>query len=94
MIFYGNGPIKFTMTGYNSTPRFTREFNPYSQVGCYFLTEENTPETQVTMKGMVTSSNYTNVPYCLNYVYHEKELVSLSNSGKEILCRRFMLCCG
>ncbi len=89
MIFYGNGPIKFTMTGYNSTPRFTREFNPYSQVGCYFLTEENTPETQVTMKGMVTSSNYTNVPYCLNYVYHEKELVSLSNSGKEMLGEDF-----
>ena len=89
MLFYGNGPIKFSITGYNTTPRYNREFNPYSQVGCYFLTEESTPELQVTMKNVVTSNTYTNKPFSLNYVYHENELVSLANSGKEMLGEDF-----
>ena len=87
--FYGNGPIKFTMTGVNATPRFTRAINSYSQEGCYFLTEDNFPELQVPNKPAVTVSNYVDTPTSLNYFYHEKELATISGSGKELLGEDF-----
>ncbi len=83
--FYGNGPIKYTLTGSGSTPRFQRAFNPYSQVGCYFLTEESTPEQQVNKKNPLSITNYVNTPYCFNFFHHEKELSTYSSSGKEML---------
>ena len=36
--FYGNGPIRYTLSNYSTTPHYTREVNPYSMEGCYFLT--------------------------------------------------------
>ena len=89
IIFYGNGPIKFTMTGYASTPRYQREFNPYSQEAYYFLTEESSTEQQVPKKSAVVVSNYVNTPTCLSYFCHERELASASNSGKEMLGEDF-----
>lgn len=89
MCFYGNGPIKFTMTGFNATPRFTRELNSYSQVGCYFLTEDSFPETHVPGKAAVTINDYVDTPTSLNYFYHEKELATISGSGKELLGEDF-----
>ena len=68
--FYGNGPIALSISDYNSNPHYTRTFNPYSQVGCYFL-------------------SYVNCPTSLGYFYHERELMSVSNSGKEMLGEDF-----
>ena len=31
--FYASGPISFSISDYSTMPRFTRTFNPYSQVG-------------------------------------------------------------
>ena len=87
--FYGNGPIKFTMTGYNSTPRFTREFNPYSQEGCYFLTENGTSDLPVPRITKSTVESYIDTPTSLNFFYPEKELVTISGSGKEMLGEDF-----
>ena len=87
--FYGNGPIKFSMTGNNSTPRFTREFNPYSQVGCYFLTEEGTSDIPMPRMTKTTYENYIDTPTSLSFFYHEKEMASISGSGKEMLGEDF-----
>ena len=87
--FYGNGPVAFTVSDPSSTPHFTRVFNPYSQVGCYFLTEESTSDVVPDKRPVVSVTNYTNNPYSLDYFYHERELMSVSNSGKEMLGEDF-----
>ena len=87
--FYGNGPVNFTLAGYTSVPHYQREMNPYSQVGCYFLTEESSTELEVGKKSAVTVSNYVNTPYCLSYFWHERELASGSGSGKDMLGEDF-----
>ena len=87
--FYGNGPVSMSIADYNTTPHFTRVFNPYSQVGCYFLTENSEADTTPSRKSVVTVSNYVDRPYSLNFFYHENEQVTISSSGKEMLGEDF-----
>lgn len=89
LCFYGNGPIKFTMASYRVVPHFVREFNPYSQVGCYFLTEEATPETTMANRQTTTVTDYVNTPTSMDFFYYENELSSISNSGKDLLGEDF-----
>ena len=85
IIFYGNGPVAFNLSDYSTNPHYTRVFNPYSQVGCYFLTEESAAEMMPEKKAVVSVTSYIDNPVSLGYFYHERELMSVSNSGKEML---------
>ena len=85
IIFYGNGPVAFNLSDYSTNPHYTRVFNPYSQVGCYFLTEESAAEMVPEKKAVVSVTSYIDNPVSLGYFYHERELMSVSNSGKEML---------
>ena len=87
--FYGCGPISFHISDYGTMPRFARTFNPYSQVGCYFLSEITQADLVPTKKSTVTVTNYVNTPMSLNYYYHEKEQTTISSSGKEMLGEDF-----
>ena len=87
--FYGNGPVAFNISDYNTTPRYTRVFNPYSQVGCYFLTEEDTDDLSPALKTVVTVGSYENCPSSMGYFYHEREMVTMSSSGKDMLGENF-----
>ena len=87
--FYGNGPVSFSITDYSTSPHFVRTFNPYSQVGCYFLTEESSADLAPTKKTVVTVTSYTDNTSSLDYFYHERELMSVSSSGKEMLGEDF-----
>jgi len=87
--FYANGPISFSISDYSTMPRFTRTFNPYSTVGCYFLTEIAGSDMIPSKKSTVTVNNYVNTPSSLGYFYHEKEMMSVSSSGKELLGEDF-----
>ena len=87
--FYGNGPVAFTLSDYSSSPHFTRIFNPYSQVGCYFLTEEATSDRTPIEKVTSPVDEYVDNPFSLDYFYHEYELTSLTSSGKEMLGEDF-----
>ena len=87
--FYANGPISFNISDYSTMPRFTRTFNPYSQVGCYFLSEVNQADQVPGKKPTVTVSNYIDMPTSLDYFYHEKEQTTMSGSGKEMLGEDF-----
>ena len=89
LCFYGNGSIRYTLSTYTTVPHFTREFNPYSQVGCYFLTEESSAELQMTQKPAILINNPVDKPTSLDFFYHEKEMASISNSGKEMLGEDF-----
>ncbi len=87
--FYGNGPVSFNINDSSSTPHYVRVFNPYSQVGCYFLTEDSSQDLTPTKKTVVTVNAYENKPASLYYFYHERELMSVSNTGKEMLGEDF-----
>ena len=87
--FYGNGPVAFTLSDYSTNPHFTRLFNPYSQVGCYFLTEDAEPDRTPVEKVASPVSEYVNNPLSLGYFFHEYELTSLTSTGKEMLGEDF-----
>ena len=87
--FYGNGPVAFSLSDYSSSPHFTRIFNPYSQVGCYFLTQENEPDLAPGERTASPVDEYVDNPFSLGYFFHEYELTSLTSSGKEMLGEDF-----
>ncbi len=87
--FYGNGPVSLSLSDYNTNPHFTREFNPYSQVGCYFLTEESTSDLVPEERAAVSVSSYVDNPFSLGCFYHERDMMSVSNTGKEMLGEDF-----
>ena len=87
--FYGAGPIAMTVGDFTTMPHFVRAFNPYSQVGCYFLTEDGNADLKPTLKTKVTVNNYVNLPTSLSYFYHEREMATVSSSGKEMLGEDF-----
>ena len=89
LCFYGSGITAFSISHYSSTPHFTRVFNPYDTVGCYFLTEENGNDLTPSNKS-TSVNNYQDVSSCLSYFYHEKEETSISSSGKEMLGEDFL----
>ena len=87
--FYGNGPVKLSLSDVTTNAHFTRIFNPYSRVGCYFLTEESTGDLAPAKRSQMSVNNYVNTSYCLNFFYHENELATVSSSGKEMLGEDF-----
>ena len=91
LCFYGKGNIQFTLTGGASMPRFARALNYYSLEGCYFLTEESATEVSVPMSEPITVTSPVDNFNCLNYFYHEKELESVSRTGREMLGENMML---
>ena len=88
--FYGVGAITFSISDYTTSPRFTRVFNPYSQVGCYFLCEVNGGDKVPGKKPTVSVTSYVDKPNSLGYFFHEKDQVSISSSGKEMLGEDFI----
>ena len=90
LCFYGNGPVNFIFSDYLYTrPYFKRQFNPYSQVGCYFLTEESTAENVMDSKPEISLGTYVNNPNSMCYTHHESELGSFSATGKDMLGEDF-----
>ena len=89
LCFYGKGSVQFSLTGNVTTQRFTRKLNACSSVGCYFLTEDATSELTVPMADAMILTSYVNTPKCLSCFYHEKELVTVSRTGKDLLGEDF-----
>ncbi|MBR4828527.1 MAG: type IX secretion system sortase PorU [Muribaculaceae bacterium] len=83
--FYGNGPVAYKISDVNTAPHFTRVFNPYSQVGCYFLTEESSEDTTPELRPTESEGGDVDVSKCLSFFIHENELVSISKAGKDML---------
>ena len=83
--FYGCGPVKLSITTPTTTPQYTRDINSYSTLGYYFITsDESSPRKEPTnITYQVTGSKVRSTS--LDYLYHEQELMSPSQSGKEML---------
>ncbi len=85
LYFYACGPVKYSLVTNDAAPHYTREMNSYSQAGYYFITNEpNTPRREPTNATYyITGSNVRSTS--LDYSHHELEVVSPSQSGKEML---------
>ncbi len=86
LYFYGKGALNMSLNTNNSSEllAFSRELNAYSTKGYYFLTEESSPlRVQESTPGAGTASNWLSESY--NYWYHERELCSVSHTGKDLL---------
>ena len=88
--FYGVGPVTFSLADYSTQPRYTRTFNPYSLTGNYFLSEVELADLLPTKKAKVTVNNPVNTPTSLSYCYHEREMISVGGTGKEMLGENFI----
>ena len=87
--FYANGPVNMTLSEFNGTPCYVRQFNPYSLEGYYFLTEDDSPDLNPGARPAASMSDYVDMPTSLGYFFHEKELVSVMGSGKDMLGEEF-----
>ncbi len=83
--FYANGPVQFTLNNpTSSTPYYKRTVNTYSTHGYYFLTESSVSEKKVAVtSGGSQGTIKRNTS--LDYDWHETDLVSYSQSGKDLL---------
>ncbi|WP_080903270.1 type IX secretion system sortase PorU [Parabacteroides sp. Marseille-P3160] len=85
ILFYGLGVIRW----YYSNFVFQHENNPYSTYGCYFLTDSQTPNI-IQLSDEYKYDAATRVTTFDDYLLHEKELVSVNNSGRELYGESFV----
>lgn len=80
LLFYGRGVVKWT---YDTTNRcFVHTNNPYSQYGYYFLTDATATKEMETVASAAGAS--LKITTFDDYRVHEKDLVSVNNSGREL----------
>ena len=79
IIFYGKGPVSIT---YDQT--FSRKDNGYDTAGYYFLTEATSAEPTIAVSAATTASG-TPVSTSIDYFWHERDLCTLSYSGRQLL---------
>ncbi len=83
--FYACGPVKFTMETPTSVPHFTRDFNSYSTVGYYFITENDGSAMLAPTQVNNTLSTGKVWTTSRDYMLHERDLVSPGQSGREFM---------
>ena len=80
ILFYAQGPVKLH---YNeSKEKFEHTMNPYSNYGYYFITENSTPQKNITNVEYNLPPIPLNAGHTLNYYYVDKEEENLINSGR------------
>ena len=88
--FYGYGPLKMSLnTDAAEMPYFTRVVNAYSLQGYYFLTESESP-LRVEDFDWVHNINVCNYSTSYNWFLHERELTTITKSGKDLLGERII----
>lgn len=85
LCFYGLGPVSLEMIYPRRSDRyFTRTINAYATAGCYFLTNDGSAANEVASRTSTVAHNkHRNKSH--NVFYHEKELMSMSLTGKDLL---------
>lgn len=83
--FYACGPIRYSISNITTTTRFIREFNSYSDYGYYFVTSDSsTPVKEpASVSCPITGNIHRTTSF--DYFHHEQDLISASQSGKEML---------
>lgn len=80
LLFYGCGVIKWEYD--STTGSFVHTNNPYSDYGYYFLTDATSAKEMESVAS--TSGAALQVTTYDDYVLHERDLVSVNNSGREL----------
>lgn len=89
ILFYGQGDIKWT---YNkSTNEFIQTQNPYSSDNYYFVTESNEAPNIITSRTALPTGDGVEISKFQDYYLHEKELVNVSQSGRDFFGEDFRL---
>ncbi len=84
IIFYAQGTIGMNIRTYEGySPFFARTFNAYSTKGYYFISTTDNPLTVESAEVDHTGTNPVHTSYA-PYL-HERELVSVGHSGKQLL---------
>ena len=89
MLFYARGTTQWT---YNrSTGVYEHENNPYSTYGSYFMTEsESGAKEMEILKTQDISSELLRLTVFDDYAVHEKDSISILNSGRELFGENFV----
>ena len=85
LFFYAKGVVQLNLTSVSPVgTTFNRTRNSYSQLGYYFLTQEDNP-VRVSTRSNALPASYTPLTSSLSCWFHENEMASVSNSGKDLL---------
>jgi hypothetical protein len=89
LLFYGRGTTQWT---YNSSQGvYEHENNPYSTYGSYFMTEgDSGPKGMETVPLSGSLSGAVNLTVFDDYALHEKDSISITNSGRELFGESFV----
>ncbi len=84
ILFYGRGVVKWEYdTSDSRNPHFVHTNNPYSSKAYYFLSDVEAPREMSTAPSVSNNAALVINTYD-DYMVHEKELVSLNKSGREL----------
>lgn len=87
VLFYAQGVNSWI---YNtSLGMFTHTINHYSNYGYYFVTSDAGEGRKIQSVNVEVPASYTDITEFTDYSVHEKELMSLANSGKEFYGETF-----
>lgn len=85
LLFYAKGPVKWE---YDSTTQtFVHTNNPYATYGAYFVTDATEGKEMASVSQ--TSGTALKIMTFDDYQVHEKELISLNQSGRELFGESF-----
>ncbi|GHU61579.1 peptidase C25 [Bacteroidia bacterium] len=90
LLFYGRGTVKWTYNGARGYDVFEHENNPYSQYGYYFMTESDLGPKEIETLASVSSPNAKNVAIFDDYAVHERDSITVSNTGRELFGESFI----
>ncbi|WP_297903424.1 type IX secretion system sortase PorU [uncultured Parabacteroides sp.] len=85
LLFYGKGPVKWEYD--SSSQAFVHTNNPYSLYGYYFVTDA-TPTNDMASVAQASGAS-TRITTYDDYLLHEQDLVSVSQSGREFFGEDF-----
>ena len=89
LCFYAKGPLEMTFNVTDNGNYFTRRVNAYSTHGYYFVTEGGDPY-RIEQFDWNTSSEPKELMSSYNWFLHERELVTMSRMGKDLLGESLM----
>lgn len=85
ILFYGEGTVApVTYTGRYVRPKQ----NPYSESAYYFVSDVEATDREIPVEGAATATSPETS--FVDYIFHEKELVALANTGSQFAGEDFM----
>jgi hypothetical protein len=93
LLFYAKGPVRWTYENVSygssgSVQQFVHENNPYSTVGYYFVTDATSTGEMATLPSAGNTASLQIATFD-DYAIHEKDEVSVNNSGRELYGESF-----